>query len=160
DKTVLRAGYGWSYVGLAMASGIQQALDLTVGESPGSNQYVVDQSTAYRDLRQVVVPVPGRYPPGQMPVIALTGRNEPIFTFDENMRAPYIQNWNLELQRQLVSNLTLEVRYIGSKATKLYGGIPVNNVNIFGNGILEAFNITRAGGNAPLFDEMLRGLNL
>jgi len=33
-------------------------------------------------------------------------------------------------------------------------------VNIFESGILEAFNITRTGGNAPLFDKMLNGLNL
>src|SRR5207248_2193093 len=119
-----------------------------------------DQSNSYRDLRQVVVPVPGVYPPGKVPVVPLTGHSEPIFNFDENMRTPYVQNWNLELQRELAPNLTLEVRYIGNKGTKLYGGIPVNNANIFENGILEAFNITRAGDNSALFDQMLRGLNL
>ena len=95
-----------------------------------------------------------------MPVVPLTGHSEPIITFDQYMRTPYVQNWNLELQRELIPNLTLEARYIGSKGTKLYGGIPVNSVNIFENGILEAFNITKAGGNAKLFDDMLRGLNL
>src|SRR5206468_5323563 len=62
--------------------------------------------------------------------------------------------------RSLASNLTLEARYIGSKGTKLLGGIPLNDVNIFENGILSAFNTTRAGGDALLFDQMLRGLNL
>src|SRR5439155_9061086 len=28
------------------------------------------------------------------------------------------------------------------------------------NGFLDAFNTTRAGGNAPLFDQMLRSLNI
>jgi hypothetical protein len=36
----------------------------------------------------------------------------------------------------------------------------LNTVNIYENGILDAFNITREGGNAKLFDDMLRGLNL
>jgi hypothetical protein len=44
--------------------------------------------------------------------------------------------------------------------TKLIRGANVNEVNIFENGILDAFNVTAAGGNAPLFDRMLNGLNL
>ena len=76
------------------------------------------------------------------------------------MRSPYIQNWSLSLQREVASNMTLDVRYLGSKGTKLYGGVPLNDANIFENGILDAFNVTRAGGNAPLLDKMLNGLNL
>jgi hypothetical protein len=33
-------------------------------------------------------------------------------------------------------------------------------VNIYENGILDAFNLTRAGGNAPLFDQILNGITL
>jgi hypothetical protein len=80
--------------------------------------------------------------------------------FDDNRVNPYIQNFNLEVQRELARNLTLEVRYVGSKGTRLYGGISINDVNIYENGILEAFNITRAGGNAPLFDRILNGIAL
>src|SRR5205085_9839637 len=63
-------------------------------------------------------------------------------------------------QRQLPRNLTLDVAYVGSKGTRLYGGIQLNTVDIFRNKFLEAFNVTRAGGNAQLFDDMLRGLNI
>src|SRR5205085_6134961 len=63
-------------------------------------------------------------------------------------------------QRQLPRNLTLDVAYVGSKGTRLYGGIQLNTVDIFRNKFLEAFNVTRAGGNAPMFDQMLRGLNI
>ena len=80
--------------------------------------------------------------------------------FEDNRVTPYIQNWNIEIQRELAKNLTFEARYIGSKGTKLYGRINLNTVNIFENGILDAFNTTREGGNAKLFDDMLRGLNL
>src|SRR5262249_53367550 len=82
------------------------------------------------------------------------------FAFEDNHPNPYVQNWNVELQREIAHNLTVEARYVGNKGTKLYGGIPINNVNIFENGILDAFNATRAGDDAPLFDRMLRGLNL
>ena len=33
-------------------------------------------------------------------------------------------------------------------------------MNIYENGILNAFNITRAGGNAELFDRILNGITL
>src|SRR5207237_6547522 len=87
-------------------------------------------------------------------------RTQNLSTFEDSVATPYIQNWNLELQHRLANNLNFEARYIGSKGTKLFGGIPINIANIFENGILDAFNITRAGGNALLFDSMLRGLNL
>jgi hypothetical protein len=64
------------------------------------------------------------------------------------------------LQHQIANNFTFETRYIGSKGTKLIGGIPINIANVFENGIVDAFNVTRAGGNAPLFDQMLKGLTL
>src|SRR6185295_7852299 len=73
---------------------------------------------------------------------------------------PYTQNWNLELQREIAKNTTVEIRYVGSKSTKLWGGIELNNVDIFNNGFLEAFNVTRAGGNASLFNQMLNGINI
>src|SRR6266581_8141438 len=49
---------------------------------------------------------------------------------------------------------------VGTKGTKLWGGINLNEVDIFKNGMLAAFNQTRAGQDAPLFDQMLKGINL
>src|SRR6185295_581357 len=54
----------------------------------------------------------------------------------------------------------VEVRYLGTKGTKLWGGINLNEVDIFKNNVLQAFNQTRAGQDAPLFDQMLKGINL
>src|SRR5262245_24660719 len=54
----------------------------------------------------------------------------------------------------------MEVRYVGSKGTKLRSVKELNTINIFENGILDAFNITRTGGNAPLFDAMLKGVRI
>jgi len=71
-----------------------------------------------------------------------------------------MQSFNVSLTRDLTPKFNVEARYIGSKGTKLYGGIPLNDVNIFENGILEAFNATRAGGDSPLFNRMLNGLSI
>lgn len=35
------------------------------------------------------------------------------------MRTPYLQQWNFNIQRELVSNLLLEVGYLGTKGTHL-----------------------------------------
>jgi hypothetical protein len=80
--------------------------------------------------------------------------------YEPNRRTPYIQNINLSIQRELSPNLNLSVAYVGSKGTKLYGRLPLNVSKITDNQLLEAFNVTRAGGNHPLVDRMLMGLTI
>ena len=82
--------------------------------------------------------------------VLLTARNVAISAFEDKYVNPYVQNFNLEIQRDLVRNLTLEVRYVGSKSTKLYDAIPLNQWQAIDNPeFLHAFKITQSGGNAP-----------
>ena len=71
-----------------------------------------------------------------------------------------MQNFNFSIQRELSNNVILDVSYIGSKSTSLYSRLPLNTVRIGNNQFLEAFNVTRTGGDHPLFDKMLMGLNI
>src|SRR5205085_3343831 len=57
-------------------------------------------------------------------------------------------------------DLTLDVSWVGNKASKLFSPTQLNETNIFENGLLDAFIVTRAGGNAPLFNRLLNGLNV
>ncbi len=160
DKTVLRAGYGMSYAGSANFNAGWNYSN-PGGQSISQNFTRLGLSAQYFNLSTIPLPVPAPGP--DVPPLAiepLTQRSSALRASDENRVTPYVQNWNLEIQRSLAKNLTLEMRYIGSKGTKLLDGIPLNDVNIFENGILDAFNITRAGGDAKLFDDMLRGLTL
>ena len=93
-------------------------------------------------------------------MLAATGRNQNITGYADNRSTPYIQSFNFSLQRELARNITFEVGWVGNKATKLWGNYQINDTNIYENGILDAFNVTRAGGNAPLFDRMLMGLDV
>jgi hypothetical protein len=83
--------------------------------------------------------------------------------YEPNRATPYIQNFNLSIQHELANNLLLDVSYVGSKGTQLYGKIDYNRVNIdatyAGETLLDAFNTTRAGGDSPMFDAMLSGLD-
>ena len=38
---------------------------------------------------------------------------------DRDLRTPYVQQWNLGFQYELTKDLLVEVRYVGTKGTKL-----------------------------------------
>jgi hypothetical protein len=161
DKTVLRMGYGIAYQG-RFAGGGGLGVDIFVGLAPSTNHFANHPTTRPEelDLRNVRIPIPERHPPGLLPVVPVTERSQGFTVFDSNMKTPYIQNLNLELQRELARNLTMEVRYIASKGTKLEGTLFLNNPIVEENGLLEAFRVTRAGGNAELFNRIFLGLNV
>ena len=98
--------------------------------------------------------------PTQSITVPLTDRSQIIYLMGDNRPTPYVQTFNFSLQHELKPQMTLEVSYVGTKGTHLYHNRELNETNIFENGFLDAFNVTRAGGTAPLFDQMLSGLNV
>jgi hypothetical protein len=160
DKTVLRAGYGVAYQG-RFAGGGGLGVDINVGLAPSLNQFAQHAISAPAELSlsNIQLPVPERNPPG-LPVVSTRDRSQGFTAYDINTVTPYIHNFNVELQHEIARNLTLEVRYIGSKGTKLENTLHLNNPIIEENGLLQAFNLTKAGGDAPLFNSMLQGLTI
>ena len=160
DKTVVRAGYGWSYTGGLKTVGDITAIAQLAGTFAGTGATGLSYTTAnYLSLANLTLPIPQQYAP--LRPVPLDGtRTDSMAAAAADRRSPYIQNFNFEIQRDLPGSLSLSVAYVGTKGTRLWGGIPLNSAEIFKNGFLEAFNITRSGGNAPLFDDMLRGLNI
>ena len=64
-----------------------------------------------------------RYPfPANYPGFVPNG----AFTFQRDLRTPYLQHWNLGLQRALWQSAALEIVYAGSKGTKLINSRDVN----------------------------------
>jgi len=53
------------------------------------------------------------------PVYTPTAFSQSIFITDHNLRTPYIQSWNLNLQRQLNDSVAIEAGYVGTKGTRL-----------------------------------------
>jgi hypothetical protein len=161
DKTILRAGYGVAYQG-RFAGGGGLGVDINVGLAPSLNHFANHSITnpAELSLNSIPIPIPERHPSGFLPIVPVTERSQGFTAYDSNMVTPYIQNFTLELQREIARNLTLEVRYIGSKGTKLENTLHLNNQIIEENGLLDAFMVTRAGGNAALFDRLFMGLNV
>lgn len=153
NRTTLRGGYGIQYVGTI---GRASAVDTATGPSmPGVSDNATYTSTQYLDLTSAVLPVPRNTP---LQPIAVTDRTQSVTLFDNDSVNPYVQTFNMSVSRSLTSALNLDIRYVGTKGTKLYGSIPLNQRNYLTNGLREALLVTRAGGDAPLFDQMLRGL--
>jgi hypothetical protein len=49
-----------------------------------------------------------------------------IFGVDPNLRTPYVSNWNLDIQRAITDNVTLDIGYVGNHGTKLLGKVDHN----------------------------------
>jgi hypothetical protein len=154
DKTVFRAGYGVNFNGVYDISTVHNAQFAT----PGTGTIPTYTQSAYLSLANLSLPIPLTARPLQP--VTFTDRSQQWSGYDSNWKTPYIQSFNVSLTRDITPTLNVEARYIGSKGTKLYGGIPLNDVNIFETGILDAFKITRAGGDAALFNRMLNGLSI
>jgi hypothetical protein len=153
NKTVFRAGYGWGYERQSL-----RLLDVLAGDQPGLRTVTTFQQAAYLDLRQVSLPLTPVGAP--LATVPLTDRTQTVRVYDTNLRMPYVQNWNVSLQREIFNGALLEIRYVGNKGTRLVRGFDVNEANIFENGILEAFRAVQTGGSHPLLEQIFRGLNL
>src|SRR5262249_40356758 len=112
----------------------------------------------FRDFSNMVIPVPLTAKPFE--VIPITQRAQNLTVFDTHYATPYVQTFTLGITRTLTSRLTMDVKYVGTRGIKLSGSTALNDADIRNNGLLRALEITRAGGDAPVFDTMLKGLNL
>jgi hypothetical protein len=165
-STIVRGGYGVNYSGNQF-SGVMTGggLDAGGGTLPGlagisgGNGLSYRPGTDYWDLSNAPVPFQPQFQP--LSAVPITDpRDLTMNAYEPNRSVPYIQNFNLSIQRQIAPNTILEIAYAGSKGTKLYDRIEMNYPKIFETPFLEAFKVTRAGGNAPLFNQMLMGMNI
>ncbi len=153
NKTVLRAGYSWGY-----ERGSLRIVDVVAGDQPGLRTVRNFTTSSLLNLQNAVLPL---VPLGKpLETVPLTDRTQTVRAFDSNLRNPYHQNWNLSIQRELPQNFSLEVRYVGSKGTRMWRGTNINERNIFENGLLDAFMLTQAGGNSALLNQIFMGVNV
>ncbi|HEY2383882.1 MAG TPA: carboxypeptidase-like regulatory domain-containing protein [Terriglobia bacterium] len=163
-KTVLRSGYGISYTG-ALRNFI--TVDSTLGTVPGINLVgsasngITYTPNTYTSLANITLPVP--LPSGTATsapfLVPTTDRTLSISSY--NRTPSYTQNWNLEIQREVAKNTTVEIRYIGTKGSKLWGTLNLNQIDAVHHNpdLFNAFNAVRAGGESTLLNQMLNGIN-
>jgi hypothetical protein len=83
-----------------------------------------------------------------------------MFAFDPNLVSPYVQNLTMSLTHRVGRKVTLEGKYIGTLSRKLWANLNLNEENFMFNGLLDAFNTARRGGEHPLLDQIFRGINM
>jgi len=117
-RTVLRSGFGIVFID---QSGI--TTPFTVPQFP----FIQNVRQATQDSINAAFLLSGG--PTVKP-IALTpdaGLGQSVYTANRDLGSGYAQQWNLALQRELTSNLSVEVAYVGSHIVHV--GIPDANLN-------------------------------
>jgi hypothetical protein len=159
-KTTVRGGYQVTYqIGDGYSSMVQET---NVPGSSSSTSYTGDSgANAYLDLTKLssLIPVPVPFRP--MQPVPLTQRTQQIYIPDPNLVTPYAQNLTLSVTRSIGSSVSVDLRYIGTLGRKQRSA--TNNINVpnfRSNGLREAFDAVRSGGESALLDAMLRGINI
>src|SRR4030095_10837737 len=96
-----------------------------------------------------------------MQPVPTTDRAQTIYSPINGTVSPYTQNFTLAITRSVRSNMTVDLRYVGTLARKQWN--PAFNINIpnfLYNGLKEAFDAARAGGESALLDKIFNGINL
>ncbi len=111
QKTVVRAGYGIFYDAYSQ--------DMFMGHLPFNSYY--DPGPAYSGAGANPIYVAGASgaPMGSGPVFGFPSTMSDRFGVDQNLRTPYMENYNLNLQQQITRKMTLQVGYVGSQGHKL-----------------------------------------
>jgi outer membrane receptor protein involved in Fe transport len=119
-KTVIRAGFGVFYDAFSQ--------DLFMGHLPFSSSF--DPGPAYSGLPGVgqisfASPTGAKFQAG-IPVFGATSPMADEFGVNPNIRTPYLENFNLNLQQQLSRKMVVQVGYVGSQGHKLFDFRDIN----------------------------------
>jgi len=158
DKFVLRGGFGISYEPFPNN---QYAWNYPVRQANGTNQLssgalptwpsgqIATMSLGFPAPAPAAVPNNGivsgvcQVPP--IPGVACIGLNSQYNVIDKNFQQPYVESWNLALERALPKNFVLTVAYVGNHGVDIPMDYDLNAATA--PGICQFANGT--GGCAP-----------
>jgi hypothetical protein len=123
-RTVLRAGWGMFYDGFSQ--------DMFLGHLPYPTFYA--PGPAYNDIgplpiqQAVLLNKDVPFVPGQHIYAApgCVGLECDIFAFDRNIKTPYMENYNLNIEHQFSKNVALQLGYVGSQGHRLFRFFDIN----------------------------------
>jgi hypothetical protein len=131
-KMSIRGGFGIQYDILKAEDNFQfngqapfyGSASLSFPTVAGNNATEVNYLTDPYGAANQVNPFPSKppSPSTQIPVFGGAG----VYFVDPHLRTPYIYQYNLSVQREIMKNTTVEVDYIGSDSHKLTGLMDVN----------------------------------
>jgi len=157
DKTTVRGGYQISYL---LPGNSLSWIDADSGRLPGLEFSATDSGgSAYRDLTNISFPLayPASIP--EHVVLPANNRSAAQAFYAPDYTTPYIQTFTLSVTRSLPHNMIFDVKYVGTRGVKLHSTLNYNEPDFQYNGLQQALELTRTGGNAAMFDKMFNGLN-
>jgi hypothetical protein len=159
-KTTVRGGYQMTYNGTPSFNSLTQTQ-----VAPGSTLSAAYQgdsgANAYLDLTKLpsLVPVPQIVKP--MEPVPLSDRTQQVYVPQPGLVNPYVQNLTMSVTRSIGSNVTVDVRYLGTLGRKQWNAqLQTNQSNFLYNGLKEAFDAARSGGESALLDNIFNGINI
>jgi len=124
-KTVVRSGYGIFFDAFSQ--------DMLLGHLPYPTFY--SPGPAYNNIgpnpvQQASLSQPNAAVQTGTPIYgapSCSGSAEcDIFAFDRNIKTPYMENYNLNIQQQISSKVVLQVGYVGSQGHRLFRFFDIN----------------------------------
>ena len=145
-KTSIRAGYSINYVNDELIGSPYNASLSNPGVSTQTGPFYLSNTTIGTPQQIPVPPMSNTFSGNWKNLYNESTGISYGYAVDPNLRTPYVQQWNLSIQREIGWNTSVTVSYIGNKGTKLYRAIDLNQVQINNNGFLQAFNAERKNG--------------
>ncbi len=145
EKFVLRGGFGisyepfpnnqyaWNYP-VRQANGTNQTTSLSLPQWPSGQ--IASMSFGFPAPAPAALPSNGiisgicQSPP--VPGVACIGLNSQYNVVDKNFQQPYVESWNLALERALPKNFVLDVAYVGNHGVRIPMDYDLNAAVTFG----------------------------
>ncbi|MGH9913853.1 MAG: TonB-dependent receptor domain-containing protein, partial [Pyrinomonadaceae bacterium] len=119
-KTILRGGYGLYYDTPSQDYFLLQAFASGGSSSPALNPLPGLETFNITFPATAIIPFDPNVSVFGNAAASLPTSNLAIFAVDQQLKTPYIHNYNLNLQQELRKGTVLQVSYVGSRGTKLY----------------------------------------
>lgn len=117
-KTVLRAGSGFSFVEAGQGGGqLYKNLPFFYSQVLATDQ---NARPPYRLTDGIPAPVP----PDENDIVALSSGSPNAW--DYNLKATKVMQWSIGVQREIITNLLVDVSYVGTRTLGLIGNVNLN----------------------------------
>jgi hypothetical protein len=149
-RTVIRGGFGMSYVNDDLVVSQQNSVGLNQGLSQTVNVINPVTGTTALNARANALPAVPTATFSPLPRAFTTNNGAAfsnfgtVFGIDPNLQTPRITEYNFGIQREIGFQTAVEVRYVGSRSNNLVRALDFNQVEIRNNGYLQDFINARA----------------
>jgi hypothetical protein len=134
-SSVIRAGYSINYVNDNNFTSVLNASSNNDGLSQTVSAF--DISGTVSGVGLVPITAPTFMVPRTIRQNIEIDPGAAIYAIDQNLRTPYVQQWNLSLQHEIFKDMALEVRYVGNHGVKLARAIDVNQLMLPGEFVAD-----------------------